>query len=259
MPVPAAKVKALCTSSEADLVRNSRPPQIKALSLAQVKQAKARARKLSDKWQGQLHKQVRQQNRVKGVAAADSNTQLKAEIFREALAAFEARQADLEAKGAKPAAKKSKTPSKKSRAVGHRSTRAAIRNELALVGEVLNRGAKAVKNTVLHAAASLSQRSAEPAKKKAPAKKAAATKPKAEAVSSKPVKKSATTKKKITKQVPPAVAGVSKPSKGKGARVTAKAKQARLAESGKTSRVIGHTSARGKRSQARRDASGKKS
>ena len=43
MPVPAAKVKALCSSTEAELVRNSRPPQIKSLSLAEVKAAKARA------------------------------------------------------------------------------------------------------------------------------------------------------------------------------------------------------------------------
>ena len=246
MPVPAAKVKALCSSTEAELVRQSRPPQIKSLSLAEVKQAKARARKLADKWQGQTHKQSRAQKGAKGAAATDTNTQLKAEIFRDALTAFEARQAELEAKGAKPAANK-KAPAKKARAASHRGARAAIRDELALVTEVLNRGATMVKKTVLNAAASLAQRGA--------ASGAPSSAAEAKAADKKPVKKP--TPKKKTKTVPPAKAGLAKPSKGKQVRVAAKAKQTRLDKSGKTSRVVGHVSARGKRSQARRD-SGKK-
>jgi hypothetical protein len=249
MPVPAAKVKALCSSTEAELVRKSRPPQIKSLSLAEVKQAKARARKLADKWQGQTHKQSRAQKGSKGAAATDSNTQLKAEIFREALNAFEARQTELEAKGAKPAAKKApakKAPSKKVKAASHRGARAAIRDELALVTEVLNRGAKMVKKTVLNAAASIAHRNdgaeAEAADSKTGGKSKKSTKP----------------KKKVTKTVPPAKAGLPTRSKAKQVRVNTKAKQARLAESGKTSRVVGHVSARGKRKQARRDAGGKK-
>lgn len=250
MPVPAAKVKALCSSTEAELVRNSRPPQIKSLSLAEVKAAKARARKLADKWQGQGHKQARAKKGVKGVSGADANTQLKAEIFREALVSYEARQAELEAKGAKPASKK-KTPTKKARAASHRGARAAIRDELALVGEVLNRGAKMVKNTVLNAAVSLSHRGAD-AKSKTGAPASAA-----ESATTEQVKKAAQPAKKVTKAVPPAKAGLAKPSKVKQVKVSAKAKQTRLAKSGKTNRMMGHVSARGKRSQARRD-SGKK-
>jgi hypothetical protein len=250
MPVPAAKVKALCSSTEAELVRNSRPPQIKSLSLAEVKAAKARARKLADKWQGQLHKQARAKKGAKGVSASDANTQLKAEIFREALNAYEARQAELEAKGAKPTSSK-KTPTKKARAASHRGARAAIRDELALVGDVLNRGAKMVKNTVLNAAASMSHRNANPGPT------AGAPASAAEAATSEQVKKAAKPAKKVKKAAPPAKAGLAKPSKAKQVKVTAKAKQTRLATSGKTTRMMGHVSARGKRTQARRD-SGKK-
>jgi len=250
MPVPAAKVKALCNSTEAELVRNSRPPQIKSLSLAEVKGAKARARKLADKWQGQLHKQARVKKGAKGVSGSDANTQLKAEIFREALTAFEARQAELEAKGAKPATKK-KTPTKKARATSHRGTRAVIRDELALVTDVLNRGAKMVKKTVLNAAASLSHRNATAGATAGAAASAAET------ATSENVKKSAKPAKKVKKGAAPAKAGLAKPSKAKKAKVTAKAKQTRLATSGKTTRMMGHVSARGKRTQARRD-SGKK-
>lgn len=250
MPVPAAKVKALCSSTEAELVRNSRPPQIKSLSLAEVKAAKARARKLADKWQGQSHKQSRAKKGAKGTSDADANTQLKAEIFREALAAYEARQAELEAKGAKPVGKK-KAPAKKVRAASHRGARAAIRDELALVTEVLNRGAQMVKKTVLNAAASLSHRAAD--ESGAPSSAA-----EAKAADKKPVKKKVGLQKKVTKIVPPAKAGLAKPSRGKQVRVATKAKQTKLAESGKTSRIAGHVSARGKRSQARRDAGGKR-
>ena len=127
----------------------------------------------------------------------------------------------MEAKGAKPASKK-KTPTKKARAASHRGARAVIRDELALVGEVLNRGAKMVKKTVLSAAASLSH------------PKAGAAAGAAEMATEKQVKKAAKTKKKVTKAVPPAKAGLAKPSKTKQAKVTAKAKQAKLAKSGKT-------------------------
>ena len=97
MAVPAATVKTICTRSEAELVRSSRPPRLGQLTLAEVKQLAARARKLSDKWSGQSRSQSRVQSRKAGLGESAKNTQLKAQAFRDALENFLAQVARLQA------------------------------------------------------------------------------------------------------------------------------------------------------------------
>ena len=65
MTVSAAKVKALCTSAEASLVRASRKTDLARLDGAEVKKLADRARELRDKWRD-LN---RGQSRGKGATA----------------------------------------------------------------------------------------------------------------------------------------------------------------------------------------------
>ncbi len=230
MPVAASKVKSLCTDSEVALVRASRAPELDKHTAAELKPLAARARKLFDKWQGLSRKQARTRSRQVGSAEQDSNTRLKTQIFRQALDAFEARLAKLvKSGGASAGGRKGKT--KKARAAGHRQTRAAVRTGMTAALDLTN---------------------AKPAATKKPTK--------ATAAKSKPVKpvkqaaKSANTKaraKKVTKATAAQPLALSPAQQLRAATV---AKQARIARSGQASRVLGHVSARGRRSQARRDS-----
>jgi hypothetical protein len=240
MSVPAAKVKAVCTSSEAALVRASRGPALGQLNYANVKQHVAQARKLADKWEGLARGQSRERRRQSGSSEVDANTRLKAEIFREALSAFEARLKALDKAAPSPAARSSS--SKRSRSTEHRATRAAVRQDLTTAKKQRNEAAAKQK---LKKLASVKKVSSEP-KAAALAPAEAVAKPTAKAsksrVLAKPVR--VTGANLATSQVAPA----------KQLRAATVAKQARVAASGKASRAIGHTIARGKRTQARRDA-----
>ncbi len=246
MSVAASKVKSLCTDAEVALVRASRSPELEKHSAAEIKPLATRARKLFDKWQGLSRKQSRSRNRQVGSAEEDSNTRLKAQIFREALDAFEGRQAKLSetgktgTKGSRAAAK-----TKKSRAAEHRQARAAVRAGMTAALDLTN---------------------AKPVAKKKPKKAAVAKPAKVVKPAAKPAKKAATKSsvkkgaKKLRSSDSPLVAGKNSPAQplplnpGKQLRASTVAKQARVARSGQATRVHGHVSARGKRSQARRDS-----
>ena len=231
MSIPVSKVKALCTDSEVALVRASRTPELEKHTAAEIKPLAARARKLFDKWQGQSRKQARTRNRQVGSAEQDTNTRLKSQIFREALDAFEARLAKLgETKGASTGSPQSKT--KKARAAGHRRARAAVRTGMTAALDLTN---------------------AKPAATKKKPTKAAAPKPKP----AKPVQKAAETGATKTRAKQAAKAPPAQPlalSPAQQLRAMTVAKQARVARSGQSTRVLGHVSARGRRSQARRDS-----
>jgi hypothetical protein len=143
MPVPAAKVRSLCTQSETELVRASRKPELAELSPAEVKRLALRARKLFDKWQGLGRGQSRVRTRQVGLGTADANTELKVQIFRDALTSFEARLAELDGPTHSPAqkspAKKPAGKPKAVRAVKHRAARAAVRKALTAVEDSLKR------------------------------------------------------------------------------------------------------------------------
>ena len=137
MVVPASKVRTLCSSSEVALVRASRKGGLEVIDQAQVKRYAVQARKLFDKYQDLGRSQSRTKSRQVGFGDAAANTQLKAQIFREALESFEARLAKLGPASASPA-KKSKPKVTKDRAAEHRSDRAAVRKGMNAVESLLN-------------------------------------------------------------------------------------------------------------------------
>jgi len=240
MAVPAAKVKAICTGAEIALVRASRKPELAQLSAGELKRYAVRARQHFDKWQDLSRGQSRDRRRQTGSSDIDANTRLKAQIFREALDAFEAQLAKVDP-GAPHSGKTPRTKAKKKvRAGEHRATRAAVRKGMTIVEKSLNAGAAKKKAAAAAAPAPASppaKKAAKSATKTAAAKKKAAKRPTKESRSS------------ATGQATLAAATAAQ----KRQAITA-AKKSRLDRSGKSSRVRGHVSARGKRAQARRDA-----
>jgi hypothetical protein len=245
MAVPASKVKTVCTKAEADLVRASRKPQVEQLTAAQVNKYAAQARKLLEKWQGQKRSQARARSKQEGMGSADANSKLKVQIFREALANFKTKLKKLESAGTK--AKKTAEPSKATRAASHRAGRAAVREEL--------------KQT------KLAMRAAAPTKKKAAGQVQSA--PKAGTSAAKPVAVAEPSSAPMpetgapaatpppaqpTKARPPKKKAGLQVTKAKQLKALTAAKQARFVQSGQTTRMKGHVSARGRRAQGRRDS-----
>jgi len=257
MAVAASKVKAVCTDSEVALVRASRKPELEQLSAAELKRNAARARKLFDKWQGQERAQARQQVRQAGTPDTETNTSLKAQIFREALDSFEARRTKLGATG-KPAAK-----NKKARVAEHRARRSAVRSGMAAALDLVNRERQPSKPAKAKGKAG-AVKPAKPAKAAAkPTKVAAAGKAvaavKKPTPTAKPAKALSKPLAKPGKSKAPAfavsqLAPMEVPNAAKQLRASTKAKQVRIAKSGKATRVVGHISARGRKAQARRDS-----
>lgn len=250
MVVPAAKVREICTASEVALVRNSRAPSINLLTPAELKQHAVRARKLYDKWLALSRTQARARSGKVGFGETQANTELKLQIFADALKNFDDKLANQ--KPIAVAGKPMRPKTKKSRNLGHRATRAEIREELSEIKEALKEPArnaakkKEVKKVAVKKTAS------------APAKKSAA------ASAGKQAKKVASAKSKAKKKTAKKTAPASSPSgnpglgfdKDKLRQAKTAAKQSRLDRSGVTTRMRGHVSARGKRSQGRRDSKG---
>lgn len=252
MAVPASKIKQLCTTSEIALIRASRKGELDRLTHAEVKKLAVQARKLFDKWQGLGRGQARDRGRQEGFGEKDANTKLKVQLFREALDGFNAQLEKLAGAAAKNATVKVAKPvTKKKRSAEHRATRAAVRKGMTAVEDLLNtksaKSKKAVKKTVKKGAT-------EPAVAKQPlsAVSTPSTEPAAKPAVGGGAAPPVTAKTSAKKPAPKSVA-VSKSAKRQA--VTA-AKQARVVSSGKTTRLRGHVSASGKRSQARRDAKG---
>jgi hypothetical protein len=243
MAVSLAKFKEIATAAEIELVKASRA--LKELTTAEAKQLTSRARKHYDKWLDLSRAQARELGKKVGFGEIKANTEMKLQAFAEALEKFEAHLVKM---GSAPTAKKkvaSKT--KQTRNAGHRAARSAIRGELSATQESLKEPARKT------------------AKKKA-VKKAAAKKETSKKAEVKPpvVDETATAeaapKKKVPKRGHPATPPTANRGltldKGKNRKASTAAKQSRLDRSGVTSRVQGHVSARGKRSQGRRDAKG---
>lgn len=238
MAISASRIKAVCTSSEVALVRASRSPELQRLSAAEIKRLAVRARKLSDKWLGLGRGQSRDRRRQTGASTLDANTQLKAQIFREALDSFEAQLATLDSssQSTRGASVTRQRNTKKQRAVGHRSTRAAIRKGMNVVEDLLNaeiQGARA---------------KAPAAPKPKPASSAVSTTARVKKAGS---KSHSATKPSKAAQHPAKVLSTSVAQQRAAATA---AKKSRVLRSGKTTRMAGHLVSQGKRSQARRDA-----
>lgn len=249
MTVALAKVRSLCSDPEVNLVKASRRPELGTLTVAKTRQNIDRAKKHVDKWRDKGRDQSRAKSDKAGFPDQDTRTQTKTEIFEDALKNFEEHLAKLEAAGAEPAPKARKTQSKPARNATHRSSRAEVRQELAGKEEKLNQKKTASK------------------KKSAPKKKAATkASPKSAAAKKAAKRKQAKTASKVKSAVekqlgaggatdvsgsPTGSIGLN-PTKKNQRKAKTAAKQARIAESGLTTRTRGHVSARTKRSAGRR-------
>lgn len=269
--VPLPRVKSLCTAAEFKLVKASRKPELEKLSAERISQLSSQARKSFDKWQDLARSQARDRSRKTGAGSEYERTQEKVTIFREALDQF--RQQFDKLKSAPAEAKAGKKPAranvpKAQRTAGARATRAEVRAKLAEHKTDLNVTKKAAR---LANQASAKPVAAKP--KKATAKKVAraeASTPSVETNVAAPVAKKKTTRKSSI----PAAAKATKPKRSalvdatvaqphlapglaKNLKASTAAKQRAIAKSGITTRMLGHTLARGKRQQARRDAAAK--
>lgn len=256
MTIPMSRVQTLCSESERAVVQASRRPRIGQLTLAQAKSFTQRARKLFEKWRDQSRTQSRAQARKVGEADTETRTHDKVQIFEDALASLEARLAQLTATGkggkTKPAAK----PAKKARAQAHRATRAEVRAKLAEKELVLNATKKSKQPAKIKPATK-----AKPALAAAKAKAQSAP-PTAPAPVSEPAVPTSSRRKtspapRARRAAQPALSGIQKKladSQLNQQAATLAAKQRRVAQSGLTSRVRGHVTARGRRAQGKRDS-----
>lgn len=234
MTIPASKVKAICTESEIAIVRASRKGEIENLSPAEVQRLSGLAKKLADKWRGLGRSQSRAQSRKAGFGQTAANTALKAQIFRDALEAFQAKQAKLKHSTAMPA-KQPPKKTKQHRTAEHRAVRAAVRKGMTAAEDLLDTSEQPKKVAPSAAKPAVAARRSTPVA--TPAAKQVG-KPKASLKPPKAAKRSASTPIDSLRQ--------------KSA--IASAKKSRMARSGKTTRLVSHVTARGKRAQARRDA-----
>jgi hypothetical protein len=267
--VSKAKVKALCTAAEAELVRVSRRPEIGQLDAATLKKHVTQARKLRDKWRDQATKQRRdtQQRHSARVADGEKRSEEKAEIFDATLAAFEKQLEKVSAAGgasSKPAP--NKKTAKSAPTPDHRAERASKRGALEAQREELNAASKptpkpikkkvAKKKTATKATSTAAVAPKKKVVKKKTPKKgvyAAAAKKAVKSLLNQPTEHDAATKSTKGTQSEGLVGPI---NAKRQRRVETVAKQERLDQSGVRSRLKGHASASGRRSQGKRDSRG---
>ncbi len=243
MTIPISQVKAICTANELALVQASRRPLLSHHTLAEARRYAVRTRKHFDKWQERVRAQSRDRGRTTGHAGIENRSSQKEQIFRDALDALESQVARLEAREAAKSAspgsrsRSAETP-KQTRNRQHRAERAQVRAQ--------------VRGQLNEAATTRNSRSRPAAAKATPAESA-------------PVESSSPTltPQKTTGRSPRNSVAVPKPGSlppddslppRRQLKARSVAKQNRIAESGLTTRVRGHVSARGRRSQGRKDS-----
>lgn len=264
-----AQAKELCTPAELSLVRASLDAATKSKSAGEITKLATRARSLADKWNGLAVKQRRAAQQAKGAREVEvaKRSEAKAALFTAARARLERLAAAAATSGA-PTRSAATKPSKRKRAAGHRAVRAAVRAKLDEVRDELSPSAanaspapakkakKAKKKTAKKkgAAPKSGPAAAKKTKKKVAKKGTKSTAAKKKATKKKATKKSVTSTPAPKKAVGLTSAKVAKTPKLRKAESAVK--QARIQVSGKSTRVRGHVSARGKRAQGRRDGRG---
>jgi len=119
MTITMKQARPLCTKSELELVEWSTPKRIKDLDASRLRQKLSRARKLRDKFRDLGDSQKRQIRGKEGRAAKggpaqdNRNTRLKQQLFAETIERFEKALDKAEAKSAKAATKKTTKKTKK--------------------------------------------------------------------------------------------------------------------------------------------------
>ena len=247
MRIPAKELstaRVICTATELKLIESSHGLSLEKLDAARLKKKVTLARELRDKWRDVFEKQRREVQQAQKARVSDKNqrSEEKSGLFSNALARFEEQLAKLEAAPATPVKKSSAaraTPIKAKRVRGHRATRAHTKKQLKEMDVSPGRP----KPPTAAAPAPVAATPASPTVKTV--KRAASKLPVKKVVSKKAPKGTLSAKSKGVK------------SRSASSSAQAAAKKTRIKVSGKDSRVRGHVSAAGKRSQARRD--GKKS
>lgn len=227
-----AEARVICTKTEMQLLQSSQGPLLEQADQARLKKKITLARELRDKWRDQFESQRRESQQSTGMRVNEQNqrSEEKMQLFAGALTRFEEQLTKVIANPpVKKAAPRSK-PIKAQRVRAHRASRAQTRGELKEFKNEAAAAAKPSKPVPAAAPAAAPVKATATAKKKAPTKKA--------------VKKAAVKGRAVTTRKSPAP---STPA------TKAAAKKNRLKVSGKTTRVPAHTTAAGKRSQARRD------
>lgn len=229
MTIPISQVKTICTASELALVQASRRPSLSRHTLAEAKRYATRTRKQFDKWQERVRSQSRERGRATGHSGIDNRASEKEQIFREAVTALDAQVNRLEVKGAPATPSKTRDTSKPARNRQHRAERAEVRGELSEL---------------------------ETSRKSTSRAAAAKATPVESAPDSPPPKK--VTRRSLPGAVTAPKPGSPPPMNGMAPKrqlqARSVAKQNRISESGLTTRIRGHVSARGRRSQGRKDS-----
>jgi hypothetical protein len=238
----------LCNKSEWELVKASKRDEIGQLTEAQLKRHVVRARTMRDKWRDLAVAQRRKTQKEQQARTTQANARSaeKAEVFDEVLARFEKQlQRVASSSPSTGGASARKTPPKQVRLEEHRATRSKVRKKLA------GKRAKLDEQTVLGAPESAASAPSEaPASTSEPAI-SPTLKKKVRKVAKKGTTKSQATQK-ATKKKSHGKSDQLNRSGQQSARTAAK--DARFAQSGLDSRTRGHVSARGKRTQSRRDS-----
>ncbi len=246
MALTASDARKVCTKPELELFLASTSKRLADLDSRRLNAKIKRARALRDKWRDLAEKQTRQTkvHTPADLDRANARSQLKAQLFAEALDRFQSRLEQLDS--VSPTAPRKKVPAKK-RTDQHRATRAVVRDVLKNKRDKLNAekpaAAKSAKATATASSPAVASKPA-PAQpgtaKTAPSKSAKAA--------SKQKSKSAPATSAATFRGKP-VAG---PQKKRNLNAKTAAKAARVRSSGAV-RVQGHTSAQTKRNQAKRN------
>jgi len=279
MALSSQELRELCTPKEWALIVASQPGAIEKLSATDLKNHASNARKLVSKWQDLSRSQDRVESRKSGSPNPESRSHDKHEAFRNALTAF---QTQLAAAPVGSLASRSQgKPPANARSIEARSQRRDTRKTLGSTKQSLNRAAKAAapKANPVAVAAPAKTPTTKTATKKASTKKPAAKKPTAKNASAKLVAlrkkravalasaKPAATQAKPAKPAkapkaiaPKAIAAKAIAAKGSPAAkasLDGKVKATRTAIAGRTNKIAGHVSGKGKRVQGKRDARGR--
>ena len=225
---------------------------------------------------------TRKEPRARGPRMPPAGVPSKSEILTQALNALQ-EQFNKIGSGAASAGTKlptAKPPSKEKRAQGHRATRAEVRSSLEEKRSTLSAASDSASTTKKKVAKKkIAKKKSEASDSKAPKKSVEAAVKKTshqQAAKKTTTKKRVASKKKVTAKKKASVTSAntqtdsSKPKRDAANNPTArynvnpsdqrasktKAKNARIQQSGLTTRTRGHVSARGKRAQGRRDSSG---
>jgi hypothetical protein len=253
---PVDSAKSLCSAAELKIVNASLEPALTALTGDELKRLTGLARELRNKWRGETTGQQRKTQRKQGTRATQGQdrSRQKAELFGDVLDRFQNRlneqasSAGLE----QPRPTSAKRITSAERSAKHRLARANTRQTLEV-----NRQDMVKSRRLAESSAPVAPVPApEPALGKLDTgtnKKAARPSKKARKKNIAPQQSAGPKSRAETSAAKPRAEKVSRSRLQPSLPATTAAKSARIKTSGLTSRTRGHVSARGRRSQARRD------